>query len=155
MSTNNAALSAFCLMVSVHAASLLHAQTNFYDHVTRLWLNGQKQEVYCIATNRLAANSNDITGLVLKMEYELEFSLLDEYTNTLWKSLIVSRSVCTTNFAQLRPLLEAEGVAMQNFVSTYPTNTIEADKLKGSITNKPMTYKRLIHAIETDGLLNN
>ncbi|MGI6495059.1 MAG: hypothetical protein ACOX5G_03045 [Kiritimatiellia bacterium] len=152
--THTAMLSTFCLLAWMHFAPPLRAQTNFYDHVTRMWLNGQKQEVYCIATNRLAVASNDIAGLVLKMEYELalcDFNL----TNTLAKAVAVGSNITTTNFVQLYPLLQLEASDLLVFLASYSTNCLAEDRAKASITNKPMTYRRFLKAIEDDGLLGN
>lgn len=153
MSKNTSTLCFLCLMASAHIASHLYAQTNFYDQVTRMWLTGQKQEVYCIATNRLAANSNDITGLVLKMEYELALCDYD-LTNTLARAVEVGSGITTTNFALVYPLLPLEAADLHVFLASYSTNDLAADRAKASITNKPMTYRRLIQAIQSDGLLD-
>lgn len=155
MKTNTAKICVLCLIASAHVASPLHAQTNFYGQITRMWLNGQKQEVLSIATNRLAANTNDLAGLVMKMSYELAFSDFSNYTNTLQRLITVGEKVTSTNFASLYFILPLERDGMNQFLSTVTTNDVAQWVQKGSITNKPMTYRRFLEAIEADGLLGN
>mgnify|MGYP000847810038 CR=1 FL=1 len=153
MNTKTIALCVFCLVAWAHVTLPLRAQTNFYDQVTRMWLNGQKQEVYCIATNRLAANSNDITGLVLKMEYELAFCDYN-LTNTLARVVAVGSYITSTNFASYFPLIQYSASNMPSFLASYSTNNLAEDRAKASITNKPMSNRRLLIVLEADGLLN-
>ncbi len=42
-----------------------------------------------------------------------------------------------------------------SFLSTVTTNDVAQWTQKGGITNKPMTYRRFLNAIEADGLLDN
>lgn len=69
------------------------AQTNFYQQVSSMWFSGDKRGVLDIANQRLAQNSNDIAGLLLKLEYETEFLQLDNMTNTMAKITLVQNSV--------------------------------------------------------------
>jgi hypothetical protein len=131
------------------------AQTNFYNQVSQMWLAGQKAQVYSIATNRLAGNSNDIAGLVLKMEYELAFVDLGNLTNTMQKVVAVGGGISSTNFVQIFPQLQGEITLLQAAVPNYPTNELAQDVQKGGITNKPMTYGAVLQAIEADGLLDD
>ena len=46
-------------------------------------------------------------------------------------------------------------VNMRKFLPAVTTNDVAQWVQKGSITNKPMTYRRFLKAIEDDGLLGN
>ena len=66
------------LVVFSSCAFQLYAQTNSppvdnFVLVTNLWYQGSKSNVLAIAEQRLAANPNDLAGLVLKMEYDFSF----------------------------------------------------------------------------------
>jgi hypothetical protein len=143
-----------CILGAILICGCAHAETNFYDQVTQTWLNGQKAEVYCIATNRLAVNSNDIAGLILKLEYELAYYDL-KFTNPLQRVVDVGSDITTTNFAILFPVLRDSVDYMQDFVLNYPTNNIEQEILKASITNKPFGHRRILKATEQDGLITD
>ena len=56
----------FTLIVGV--GTVVQAKNNFYANVTNLWYQGYKSNVLNIANARLAANTNDIAGLILKAE---------------------------------------------------------------------------------------
>ena len=64
-----------------------------FTTVTNLWYEGHKSNVLAIAEQRLAANSNDLAGLILKMEYDLEFMNVSNYSNGIIRVLEVSRSI--------------------------------------------------------------
>ena len=51
--------------------------------VTNLWYQGYKTNVLAIAEQRLAANSNDLAGLVLKMEYDFSFLNFSNISNNM------------------------------------------------------------------------
>lgn len=76
--------------------------------------------VYSIATNRLAVNSNDIAGLVLKLEYELGFLKIEDLTNTMQKVLSVGRTINVTNFTKIFPLLQGDITVLQEVIPNYP-----------------------------------
>jgi len=61
------------LWLTIVGGSASLAQTNFYTNVTNLWYQGYKSNVLNIATARLAVNTNDIAGLILKAEYHFAF----------------------------------------------------------------------------------
>ncbi|MDD2600148.1 MAG: hypothetical protein PHO37_13140 [Kiritimatiellae bacterium] len=65
----------FILGVSIVCRTCVFAQTNFYTNVTNLWYQGYKTNVFAIANERLAQNTNDIAGLILKAEFH--FAHLD------------------------------------------------------------------------------
>ena len=90
----------------------------------------------------------------MKMSYEMAFSDLSNYTNTLQRLITVGGSVTATNFASLYPILELESDGIKQLLSAVTTNDVAQWAQKASITNKPMTYRRLIQAIQSDGLLD-
>jgi hypothetical protein len=129
----------------------IYSQTNFTENVSSLWFAGQKSNVLSIATNRLAANSNDIAGLILKMEYEIEFLDFDNVTNTMQQVLTQGVLITTTNFVECFPETCDTINDMLYVLPFYPTNQIAGDRLKGNIAGKRMSFKNEIQALEDDG----
>ncbi|MDA3798139.1 MAG: hypothetical protein PF692_03555 [Kiritimatiellae bacterium] len=139
------------VMVVFLVASSIYSQTNFTENISSLWFAGQKTNVLSIATNRLAINSNDIAGLILKMEYEVEFLDFDNVTNTMQRVLTQGALITTTNFVGCYPDISNDIARLQYVLPLYPTNKIAGDRLKGNIPGKPFSYTKIIKALEDDG----
>ena len=131
--------------------SLLHAFAGFvapciganadYCTVTNLWWNGYKTNVLAIAESRLEANTNDIVGIVLKLEYDLSFTYLDDLTNSFPRALDVASRIRTPSFSALYDvsLGQVKGIVYStnddcevNFSATGLSNLIRTPAVRGS-----------------------
>jgi len=138
----------FILLVGV---SEVFGQTNFYEQVSTLWYAGEKTSVLNIAEQRITQNTNDVAGLILKMEYQIEFVALDAVSNTMQRVLDVGSKITTTNFVAAYPLVQSDINHLLQVLPLYPTNEIAADIGKASISNKPLTSGYAIKALQDDG----
>lgn len=126
-------------------------QTNFYEEVSSMWYSGNKTGVLSIAEQRLQQNTNDVAGLILKMEYELEFLDFEDMTNTMERVVAVGSGISTTNFAAVFPSVQGSINHLLNMIPLYPTNEITADREKGNISGKPLDFGDAIKALQDDG----
>ena len=127
------------------------AQTNFYEQVSAMWFNGDKQGVLDITNQRLAINSNDIAGLLLKLEYEEEFLLLSNVTNTMTRVLEQVPHFSGSNFAQRIPILIGWGEEMEAVINQYPQNEYIADLARSNMVGQVMSCDEDIKALQADG----
>lgn len=127
------------------------AQTGFYANVSGMWLEGRKAEVYQMAQERLAGDTNDIAGLYLKMEYEVAFLDFANVSNTMVRFLQQGAAVTSEHFAAQFPFVRDDVSHLLSLLPEYPPERIEGDRLKGSITNKPLLWGTCIEALEADG----
>jgi|GEM_PF-6989591 len=127
------------------------AETNFYEQVSSLWFSGAKTNVLAIAEARLQRSTNDIAGLILKMEYEIEFMQFTSFSNTANKVLCASSDVSTSNFVKAVVLMQEDIESLLNMIPEYPPEEIEADIQKASIAGKPLSCGYLIDALQKDG----
>jgi len=142
-------------MLAVIGGSVSLAQTNFYTNVTNLWYQGCKTNVLNIANARLAANTNDIAGLILKAEYHLEFCEDAALSNAFLRIIQVGDTIATTNFVKCWQ----EVGAKQNYLdildhmseNPLTPQQIQEESLKGFITEKPLSAAYLIEALQKDG----
>ena len=141
-------LAAFVVLAGVLES---FGQTNFYDEVLALWYAGQKTNVLNIAEQRLQQNTNDIAGLILKMDYQIEFVELDVVSNTMQKVLDVGSQITTTNFIAVFPLVQSDINHLFEMLPLYPTNEIAADREKANLASKPLTSGYAIKALQDDG----
>lgn len=129
----------------------LQAQTNFYNEVSQMWYDGNKTNVLSIANERLLTNSNDIVGLILKLEYESAFLDIDNMTNTMERVVTVGADIGSTNFATTYTTFLDGVMILQEVLTNYTAEDILSDRQKGSISNKPMNFGDLLKALEDDG----
>lgn len=131
------------------------AQTNFYENVTNLWHQGYKTNVLAIADARLAVNSNDIAGLILKAEYHLAFCEDDQLSNAYLRVIQRADMITTTNFAKC---WQEEGGRQDYFdiledmvENPLTPQRMQQERLKGFISGKPLPDGYLIEALQKDG----
>jgi hypothetical protein len=138
-----------CVMVAcVNGA---WAQTDFYSNVTNLWWQGYKTNVLVIANARLAQNTNDIAGLLLKLEYDFEFINVNEISNDVQRVIAVGATVTTPNFQEQYGSLSQSLDTFLDYLTSYPASAIPEDRAKALIPHKPMTHEMPLEALQKDG----
>jgi hypothetical protein len=108
--------------------------------------------VLAIANARLAQNSNDIAGLILKMEYHLAFSEMSEISNSFWRVISAGDAITTSSFVSEFPDKKAHLLNILEFISenlVSPAELVE-EQAKGNINHKPLPAT-LIEALQKDG----
>ena len=131
------------------------AQTNFYANVTNLWYQGYKSNVLAIANARLEQNTNDIAGLILKMEHHIAFSDMSEISNSFWRVINVGDAITTTNFVAKYPEKRENLLGILEFIRDNPVSSedLAAEQAKGNINHKPLPAA-LIEALQQDGFFD-
>ena len=147
------------LVIAIAIAANAFAQTNApidnFSVVTNLWYNGYKSNVLAMAEQRLAANSNDLAGLVMMMEYNLEYSNDSCLSNDIFRVLSVAEtttnSMISANFLEMKEILQDFLDFLKN--DYHPTEAeLQEEKAKANIIHKHMTYERYLKWLNDDGL---
>ena len=123
--------------------------------VTNLWYEGHKTNVLAIAEQRLAANSNDLAGLVLVMEYNLEYSNDSCLSNDIFRVLSVASHVTNGNMCAKFMEIKTDLEDFLDFLKEdyHPTETeLLEEKAKANFIHKHMTYERYLTWLNEDGL---
>jgi len=142
----------FLAGVMVILSFICHANTtNFFTNVTNLWYQGYKSNVLEIAEQRLSVNSNDIAGLILKLEFEIEFLEFSSFSNTAQRVFTVGETIASTNFVREFSEYTNDVHTLLLLIPHYPMNEIAADKQKALISNKPLSADDIIEALQDDG----
>ena len=117
----------------------------FFSNVTNLWYQGYKSNVLAIAEERLALDGNDAAGLVLKMEYDMEFLNFGTLSNSVISVMRRFQDVSSTNrfwnssifTASLTHLLD-----IQTNSVTY--ECADEDRAKAALPSGRMLYEDII-----------
>jgi len=125
---------------------------SFTAQVEGMWRTGDHAGVLAIAQTRLAANTNDLPGLLLKCEYELEYLQLDAATNTAAEILRVAPQIETERFGEIRSWVVSDAQVLLDAIPQYPPDEYAADLARaGTITNKSLACGVVLQALEEDG----
>ncbi|NLB56784.1 MAG: hypothetical protein GX811_13670 [Lentisphaerae bacterium] len=144
-------ISIFFVLIACLTGIMSYGQTNLYEQVSQLWFDGDKGHVLAIANTRLRADTNDIAGLILKMEYEIEYLELETATNTMVRVLEQGVKVESENFSAFFHTLERSVRHLLNMIPLYPTNELAADIEKAKVSGKPLSFGFAIKALQEDG----
>ena len=107
-----------------------------------------------IAEQRLAANSNDLAGLILKMEYDFEFMDRQAISNDILAVIAEAGALSSGKIADNFQVILFDAEYFLDFLSTYhPTDTeYENDRDKAFIPYKRMTHELYLKWLHDDGL---
>jgi hypothetical protein len=138
-------------LAMIACVGVAQAQTDFYTNVTNLWYQGDKSNVFALANARLIQNSNDIAGLVLKMECECAWLDLPQISNSILRVIQIGDIVSTSNFVQKFQVERQELLDDLELFRTYPTpQELPIERGKANIIHKELpTY--LFDALQKDG----
>lgn len=128
--------------------------SDLYSTVTNLWWNGPKTNILAIAEERLAANTNDIVGLVLKTEYDISFSPASVLSNSFRRVLSVGAEVDTPAFAAAYPRIAWNVSGAFVSLERYTDAIYREEHHKGFLTHKAMNMQWAWDALHEDGWLD-
>lgn len=121
-------------------------QSKFVKHVTELWANGNKLEVYDIACRRLSLNANDMPGLILKMNCELSSDGGTLPASTIERILDVGATIETLRFREIFSTASTELQQYRVLMSE------KSDVGQGSSMGRgELIMVELLEALESDG----
>lgn len=125
----------------------------FSSAITDLWKQNRKQEVLAIAEERLAVNSDDIVGLILKFEYQIEFVVVPDVYGTMDKILAEASKFKGSQYQKILPFLRATIETGRPLLEAMDEEQRAHERLTANIENKvPMTLP-VLEALERDGLV--
>jgi len=144
-------------MLTAVSGSVGLTQTNFYTNVTNLWYQGgaSRSNVLTIANARLAVNTNDIAGLILKANYDLEFLEVGTISNSYLRVIQVGDTITTTNFLKnwQEGLSRYAILHLLDVIAENPLTPqqIQKGKIKALLPRKPFPDADLLETLQKDG----
>lgn len=140
------------------AASLILASATFasdyYSSVTNQWFQGHQTNVLAMANQRLAANTNDIAGLLMKASYDFDFSSSTTLSNTLARVLSVGATIRTPAFTNVYEWTKLDIRCTFKTLATETAQEHASDMIKVMGPGHPMAYSDELKALDDDGYFN-
>lgn len=141
----------FLGMILFHAVAADNSET-FSSYVSQLWFDGKKDEVLAIAKARLAKDPEDLAGLSLKMDYEIEFLKTKDLKLTIDKLQTVGKKISTPNALQAFKLMDESIVALRTLIPEITPEMIAEDLPKARLKKKPLSCLFFLQALEKDNV---
>ena len=144
------------IIVLIALPMLLHAEAfgqDLFSTITNLWWEGPKTNLITIAEDRLALDTNDIVGAVLKMECDTAFGDGNSFSNSFWRFIRSGRAVKTPAFRCWYPFESLNLAVVLESMPSLSTNEWLAEREKGMAIHREMTMKESWNALGTDGWL--
>ena len=126
-----------------------------FTTVTNLWYEGHKSNVLAIAEQRLAINSNDLAGLIIRMDYNTAFLNADCFSNDIAAVMSAANIASGAHLNQVKPLLFFSLTNTLEYLSKdfrLTADQLAAERQKGFIPGKPMENEDVLEALHDDGL---
>ena len=149
--TNAMALALAFTMVAAVAKGV--PSPNTYHGVTNDWYNANFSNVLELAEARLAANSNDIVGVTLKLGYDVSFGDIATLSNSVARFIDVADTVCAPSFSNEYWAVRSEEIRFRDvFIPTLTPAAVEAERHKALLPHKPIPERRYLMLLWRDGL---
>lgn len=144
----------YTLVLGLAFTSILQASP-YFTNVTNEWWLGRQTNVLAMAEARLASNTNDIAGLLMKASYDFDFSNSTTLSNTLVRVLSVGETVTSPAFTNAFRLtrLDIQGTFMTLDSETPEEHASDMRKVMGA--GHPMAYSDELEALDKDGYFGN
>ena len=144
MKTSIVSLAAIAITLTTHASTT-------FDNFTNLWYTAQHSNVLALANQRLAANSNDIAGVLMKASWDFEFLEPSDLSNTLERVILVGSTCHTPAFTNIFEITKIDArCLLEDFALTPPAERI-ADQSKRGLPGKLPHYLEELKALDDDG----
>ena len=139
--------------VSLSAFAWATSSGDNYAAVTNDWYQGNWTNVYELAQQRLAANTNDLVASHLMVSYDILFSDYQAISNSISRLVGALDSVTepslTNLCAQLRP---GWVYYLDEFLPQQTDAVLQEQRAKSQITHKPLDCDFILKQIAEKGL---
>lgn len=143
------------LATTILAAAINASASAYFDNLTNLWYTAQHSNVLAIADQRLAANTNDVVGCLLRASYDFVYADAATQSNSLDRVLAVYESISTPAYQRACLFLDADVAGIKRWLS-HETPAQHAETLeKGSRPGRLPHYFRQLKALDDDGYFDN
>ena len=128
--------------------------STYFNTITNLWYTGHQTNVLQMAETRLAQNTNDVAGVLMKASWDFAFSDAVVLSNSLNRVLNAGETVQSSCFTNVFRITRLDVVCVLNAVANETVAQRTADLAK---QNRPGRWPHFIEelkALDTDGYFN-
>ena len=141
-------------LVTFAIAAAAHSSTTF-DTFTNLWYTAQHSTVLDLANQRLAVNSNDLAGVLMKASWDFEFLEPAALSNTLTRVIQIGNTCHTPAFTNIFEITKIDAYCLLEDFALAPPEERIADQAKRGLPGKLPHYLEELKALDDDGYFDN
>jgi len=143
-------LASLATLVCIHAAE----SSTYFDNITNLWFTAQQTNVLILAEQRLAANTNDIAGVLMKASWDFAYADSSSLSNSLDRVVAVGQQTTTPAFTNQFRFTAIDVERVKDFLA-IETESDRAQVLqKATRPGRLPHYVRELKALDDDGYFN-
>ena len=131
--------------------SLMAAASPYFDNITNLWYQAQHSNVLAIANQRLAANTNDIAGVLMKASWDFEFLEPSDISNALARVIQVGNTCHLPSFTNVFETTKVDARLLLEIFPLEPHEERIADRAKRGLPGKVPHFISELKALDDDG----
>lgn len=144
-------IAAMALSLSAFAHATPSADN--YASVTNDWYQGNWTNVYELAQQRLAANTNDLVASHLVVSYDILFSDYQAMSNSIQRLVRALDSVSEPSLTNLCSSLRSGWVYyLEEFLPQQTEAVLQEQRAKSQITHKPLDCDFILEQVAEKGL---
>lgn len=126
-----------------------------FDNFTNLWYTAQHSNALAMANQRLAANSNDVAGVLMKASWDFEFLEPTDLSNTLARVVLIGNTCHTPAFTKAFEITKVDARCLLDAFALEPPEERIADRAKRGLPGKLPHYLEELKALDDDGYFDN
>ena len=128
--------------------------SSYFNTITNLWYTGHQTNVLQMAEARLARNTNDIAGILMKASWDFAFSDAETLSNSLVRIRSVGGQVVTPAFTNAFVLTQFDLDSTFSILPRLTPAQLAIDRVKASGSGHRMHYEEELKALDDDGFFN-
>ena len=123
----------------------------YFTNVTNEWLQGRHTNVLYLAEQRLAANTNDIAGWLLKASWDFAHEDAAVLTNSMRRIISEGSKITTVAFSNVFSVTKLDVDCMMEYLKGETMMQRDADIEKSSRPGVMLHYVNELQALDEDG----
>ena len=135
----------------IFAAALKLSASETYVNITNFWYAGQHTNALAIAEQRLAVDTNDIAGLLVRASWDFAFSDANALSNSLLRMVQVARTVSSPAFTNILWITEWDVGSVLENVERETLEQRQGDVQKELAPGNLPHYWHELEALDKDG----
>ena len=127
--------------------------TNTFAAVTNDWYNANFTNVYELAQQRMANNSNDVVAAYLMLDWNAAFGSVVDISNSVTHVVRTSDLVTNTIFSAKYQIFRPSYLSYRDeFLATQTSATLDNEKFKSYLPHKAMASEYMLKLLDIAGL---
>lgn len=129
------------------------ADAGYFAYLTNSWASC-RSNVLVEANARMATNSNDIVGAILRLEWDMAYGNNMSYSNAYARVVSIGEGISNSHFRAKMPMLRMGANIVFGMTAATPASFLSDEDSSKVEAQKEMNFAHLLEALKEDGLID-